>query len=208
MSYAFPPIRPLDPNILVIHGYEIHRGGRLGPLAQAVCTSALPILRNDPLKRVVLLGGWHLKEAGSSITIADAMKRWLFDQGLHNPTRIITQRDFPSLAEYMPARDAWEETVLLRAIFNDLLISFEQPFHTVAWDFHIPRLTNIYRTYHLMRNTSQAVIPKTHTGLRHRRRMEWAARVLSIIDPTGTGILCHETRVRRTLEEGKKPLIP
>lgn len=203
-----PVIYPLNPNIVVIHGYEIHCGKRLGPLAEAVCAAALPILQSDPLKRAILVGGWHLKEAGDIITIADAMELWLLEQGVHRPGQIITQKRFPELAKLMPARDTWEEIVLLQKMFQALRISKEQSFDFIAWDFHVPRLMNIYRTYRFMRPTALLVTPQPYKGLRYRKRREWAARVLYILDPTGHGVLCHENRIKRTLAERKEQLIP
>ena len=112
-----PVIHLLSPNIVVLHGYETHCDGILGPLAETICRTALPILQGDPSKRAILLGGWHLKEAGDVITIADAMELWLLEHDIH-PDQIITQKHFPALHGYMPPRDTWEEVVLLRKMFH------------------------------------------------------------------------------------------
>lgn len=194
-------------NILVIHGYEMHCGRQLGPLAQAVCAAALPILKSDPAKRAILLGGWRLKEATPIITIADGMALWLMEQQIP-AKQIITPKDFSALKEWMPARDFWEEIVLLRKIFNEILTSIEEPFSFLAWNFHIPRLMRIYNAYGF---TKHAAIPVTLTpykGLRRDKRNERIAHLLSIFDPAGVGIFCFEARMKRTLAEGKRPLIP
>lgn len=205
---------PLEPEpeqkyfpVAFFHGYEVYAGGRLGPLSQAVCEAGLSLLRTNGELKAILLGGWHLKEAGE-ITIADAMQAFLMRKGI-DPERIITKRRLHSLEGVMPARDSWEELVLLKRMLSRLGISTGAPLTSVAWDFHIRRLTKMYATYGFTDVVAAPAIPEPHEGLSRRKRMERAARIVRFIDPDGDGIICHNTRLGRTLkEDGLQPLIP
>lgn len=193
---------------LVVHGYEILKGGELGPLSRAVAGAALSTLRMRPNLKALLVGGWHLAEAGPEITIADAMAAFLVNKGRVSPTRIITKRTFPSLNGTMPARCSWEELALLKKALKGLAIKCDEPLMAVAWDFHVPRLTAMYRTFGFPNVELLSAEPEPHEGLGKRKWMERAARIVRMIDPHGVGIICHETRLRRTLQEGLQPLIP
>ena len=75
--------------IVFVHGYEVYEGGRLGPLAKAVCEAVKRLLAINDDVRAILLGGWHLKEAGR-YTIANAMTKHLSNDDI-SPQRIITK---------------------------------------------------------------------------------------------------------------------
>ncbi len=192
--------------IVFVHGYEVYEGGQLGALARAVCETTKRLMEMNGDLRAVFLGGWHLKEAGTW-TIADAMVRHLVDGGI-SPKRMITRWQFESLDGFMPPRDSWEELVLLKLMLQKMGISFKAPLQSVAWDFHIPRLTRMYRTCGLTDVVPVSAVPEPYEGLRRRMWMERAARAVRFIDPHGGGIICHETRLSRTLDNNLKPLIP
>lgn len=192
--------------VLVLHGYEVYAEGRLSPLSQAVCDTALRLLEMNGDLRAIILGGWHLKEAGTW-TIADAMANYIVNNG-QSPKRIITKWCFESLEGIMPPRDTWEELIMLLRILPRLGVSLKAPMISVAWDFHIPRLKKMYRTYGITNTEFVPATPPPHEGLARRRWMERVARIVRFINPYGDGIICHGTRLKRTLNEDLKPLIP
>ncbi len=192
--------------ILYLHGYEVYAKGRLGPLSQAVCDTAVRLLQMNGDLRVIVLGGWHLKEAGTW-TIADAMVNCIVNAGI-SPKRIITKECFETLSSVMPPRDSWEEFLMLLQILGRLGISPRAPLQGVAWDFHIRRLKKMCKTFGLTNTEIVPAVPEPHEGLARRQWMERAARIVRFIDPQGGGIICHGTRLKRTLNEGLKPLIP
>ncbi len=193
------------PTIVFVHGYEVYENGRLSPLSHAVCEATKRLREMNSDVRVILLGGWHLKEAGT-YTIADAMMTYLITTGM-SPKRIITKWCFKSLDEEMPPRDTWEELIHLKGILTRLNISPKAPLQAVAWDFHVPRLKKMYATYGLTDVEIIPVTPPTYKGLCHRRWIERMARIARFIDPDGDGIICHGTRLGRTLNENLKPII-
>jgi len=192
--------------ILFLHGYEIYADGRLSPLSQAVCDTAIRLLEMNGDLRVIILGGWHLKEVNSSMLIADAMRFNLISRGI-SLERIITKAHFRSLDSCMPPRDTWEEFMLLLQILKRLGRSPNTPLQSVAWDFHIPRLKRMLKTYRLTDTEIVPAVPEPHEGLRRRKWMERCARVVRFIDPDGDGIICHSIRLGRTLNENLKPII-
>ena len=197
-----------DP-IVVIHGYEIHENGCLGSLSRLACERVLSVLIKSPMDKVVLLGGWDLQEVGATPTIADAMKTFLLQKGLKTE-QIITKRDFPSLDEYMPPRDPWEELTLLEMMIPYINPKFDKKedwIFFVAWDFNIPRFKKMYSKYGFKAG-GIPIISEPHEGLRRMKWIERAARIMRFIDPQGGGVICHEARIKRTLRNDLKPIIP
>lgn len=145
------------PSIVVLHGYETYAGGRLGPLALAVCVAALAIYRAERNVLFILVGGWHLKEAGAPNTIADTMALWLMENGVPKEC-IVTQRSM-NLIHFRPPRDTHEELALLRMIRRILGLYGMDPFRFVAWDKHVPRIQAVQRAWKMRRTEAVPVTP-------------------------------------------------
>ena len=192
---------------LFLHGYEVYAGGCLSPLSRAVCNTAIKLLQMNGDLRVIILGGWHLKEVSPHITIAHVMQTNLTNAGI-DPERIITKSRFATLDGVMPPRDTWEELLLFLQILARLGVSPKAPMQSIAWDFHIPRLKKMHKTFGLRDTDIIPAVPKPYEGLRKRKWMERAARIVRYFDPRGEGIICHKTRLDRTLNADLKPLIP
>ena len=77
----------------------------------------------------------------------------------------------------------------------------------VAWDFNIPRFKKMYSKYGFKAG-GIPIISEPHEGLRRMKLIEWAARIRRFFDPQGVGVICHEARIKRTLRDDLKPLIP
>ena len=191
--------------IAFVHGYEVYGNGQLGPLSQAICNAIERLLEINGEIRAILLGGWHLKEAGAC-TIADVMARYLINAGV-SPKRIITKLNFESLDTDMPPRDTWEELIALRKILAKMGIDRNAPLQSIAWDFHIPRLKKMYKTFEITNVETIPVTPKPYKGLWRRKLTERVARIVRFIDPHGNGIICQTTRLGRTFDESLKPII-
>ena len=190
--------------IVVLHGYEIYEHGRLGPLSLAVCEAGLRMLEVVPDCRLILLGGWHLKEAGADITIADAMQQWLMERGAAED-RIITRKSL-GLLHLMPPRDTHEEAALLKTMLNLLSMNGMDPFQFIAWEWHEQRIQWIYRTWKLRKAECIPVRP-AFTGFWKRLAIEACAHVVQLFDPYGFGTICKKTREKRTLAHEGQPLM-
>lgn len=211
--YAFTSLvynRPFNPIIhtpLILHGYAIHDRGTLGPLADAVCQTALPLLMKHPQMVAILLGGWRLHDPGPSTTIADGMQQWLLEHGVQR-YQMITQRNI-GLCRFMPPRDIWEELTLLQHIMGVLDQHAQCDLRFVAWDFHIPRLTRIYENFFPGQPTiAFPATPRLFPQLNEKIFIERMARLVQWADSDGTGVVCRKARARRTLAQQGIPLIP
>ena len=194
-----------QPSIVVLHGYETYAGGRLGPLALAVCVAALAIYRAERNVLFILVGGWHLKEAGASNTIADAMALWLMENGVPKE-RVITQRGM-SLMHFRPPRDTHEELALLRMIRRMLGLYGMNPFRFIAWEKHVPRIEAVQRTWKMRSTKAVPVTPIPHQWLWKRRATELCARIAQAFDPQGYGRIFTRIRRGRTIASEGIPLL-
>lgn len=201
------PFNPIIHTPLILHGYEIHGKGTLGPLAEAVCKTAISLLMKHPQTVAILLGGWRLRVPGPHITIADVMKQWFLEHGVQQ-YQMSTQRNL-GLNRFMPPRDTGEELVLLRHILDQLDPQTQCNIQFVAWDFHIPRLARMYENFFPGQPINAFLaIPAPFPGLKKRMCIEFIARCVQWADPNGTGFVCRKARARRTLAQQGIPLIP
>lgn len=193
------------PSIVVLHGYETHAGGRLGPLALGVCVAALAIYHAERNVLFILVGGWHLKEAGAPNTIADTMALWLMENGVPKK-RIVTQRSM-NLIHFRPPRDTHEELALLRMIRRMLGLYGMDPFRFVAWEKHVRRIQAAQRTWKMRCTEAVPIIPIPHQGLWKRHVIELCARIAQVFDPQGYGKAFTRIRRGRTIVNEGIPLL-
>lgn len=189
---------------LVVHGYEIYEGGRLGPLSLAICKAALRMLEMNPHMKAILLGGWHLHEAGAGTTIAGAMHAWLVAHGI-SEGRLITAAKL-GLDGFMPPRDTYEEIALLWHMRRKLGIYGTEPFQFVAWKWHAWRIKSACRAWKIWNAECIPASPAPFAGLWKRCAMEICACIIKITDPHGLGLIPQMIRKGRTIANTGKPL--
>ena len=189
---------------LVVHGYEIYENGRLGSLSLAVCEATLRMLEINPDMKAILVGGWHLEEAGAGTTIASAMHAWLVAHGI-GEDRLITAAKL-GLDGFMPPRDTQEEIALLWHMRRKLGIYGIDPFQFVAWKWHTWRIKSACRAWKIWNAQCIPVSPAPFKGIWKRRIMELCACVIQITDPHGMGWIPQMIRKGRTLANTGKPL--
>lgn len=181
--------------ILAVHGYEIYRGGELGELSKAVCEEILTIQKG--YSHIILLGGWHLREAGPRPTIAEAMCKYFRLHDFSIFEKLYTQFS-AGLENYMPPRDSMEEIDLLPTILKKLGFSPSSvSFDAICIRYFAPRLRFLYRN----RNAHCRYIigvspPSLHVG---RIIQQVPAYLITRLDPEGKGKIVAKNRDERTL---------
>lgn len=180
--------------ILAVHGYEIYQYGKLGELSEAICKEVLKI--QEKYSHIILLGGWHLREAGPLPTIGDAMYNYLC---LHNvPFEKMRTQYLEGLTNYMPPRDSMEEIDLLPTFFKTFgFFPQHTPFDAICIQYFVPRLRFLYRN----RNARcQQIIGVSPPSLHIRRIIEQVpAYFITRLDPEGKGTIVTKNRDERTL---------
>ncbi|MDO8600731.1 MAG: hypothetical protein Q7R73_03925 [bacterium] len=182
--------------ILAVHGYEVYREGQLGELAQAVCEKILKI--QGQYSRIILLGGWHLQEAGPRPTIGEAMSRYLQKHGMSPMKPFLFTQFSAACDKYMPPRDSMEEIDLLPTILDKVDINPRRtPFDAICISYFAPRLRLIY---HNRGARLERIIKVTPPKLHLRRMIEQIpAYILTRLDPEGKGSIIEKNRDARTL---------
>lgn len=183
--------------ILAVHGYEIYKGGKLGELAEAICKKVIAI-QND-YSHIILLGGWHLKEAGSFPTINVVMAKYLVQHEV--PSEKIYTQYTTIRGAFRPPRDSMEEIDLLPTILRELgCTPRETPFDTICISYFAPRLRFLYRS---RRARCERIIRVAPPNFHLRRMLEQIpAYIITRLDPNGTSTIIQKNRKERTLSDG------
>ncbi len=196
---------------LAVHGYAlevidgtVHLGGR----ARAICNDVASL--GAQYDFFILLGGWHTKEAGPDITIADRMRDRLLALGVPYE-KIVRPLAKGELNHVMPPRDTCEECVLLSRALKMPELADAEP-DMIAGRAWIPRIKRIYRKLGI---ECGEYLPVDFPLSLKERGQEFVAGIIARRDPLGTGSwgkLFRNNRQRRTLREPHPlsciPLLP